>query len=167
MQVSEWMKTNVVALPADASVLEAVNAVKKNRISLVLVTDQDDRLIGVVTLRNLLSIVMPDFVKLGEDFGFVHDFGAVKSRQPAPEDLRMPLSEIMQKPISVMGNCSVFRANAMLYKYGINDLPIVDQGGKLIGIASHADISIAMMAPWGATAAPPMEIDTSPEQDID
>lgn len=165
MQVSEWMKTNVVALPADASVLEAVNAVKKNRISLILATDQDERLIGVVTLRNLLSIVMPDFVKLGEDFGFVHDFGAVKTRQPAPEDLRMPLSKIMQKPISVMGNCSVFRANAMLYKYGINDLPIVDDKGKLIGIASHADISIAMMAPWGTPVAPPQETNKTTDKD--
>lgn len=157
MQVSEWMKTNVVALPADASVLEAVNVVKKNRISLVLVTDPDNKLVGVVTLRNLLSIVMPDFVKLGEDFGFVHDFGAIKTRQPDPEDLQKPLRTIMQAPISVKGNCSVFRANAMLYKYGINDLPIVDSEGRLIGIASHTDISIAMMAPWGAPAAPPQE----------
>lgn len=163
MQVSEWMKTNVVALPADASVLEAVNVVKENRISLVLVTDPDNRLIGVVTLRNLLSIVMPDFVKLGEDFGFVHDFGAIKTRQPAPEDLKMPLSEIMQKPISVQGKCSVFRANAMLYKYGINDLPIVDGEGRLIGLASHADISIAMMAPWGSPAAPMQDANTSTE----
>jgi CBS domain-containing protein len=163
MQVSEWMKTNVVALPADASVLEAVNAVKTNRISLILVTDREGRLVGVVTLRNLLSIVMPDFVKLGEDFGFVHDFGAVKSRQPAPEDLIMPLSKIMQNPISVMGNCSVFRANAMLFKHGINDLPIVDEQGKLIGIASHADISIAMMAPWGAPAVPPQELNNPTE----
>lgn len=155
MQVSEWMKTNVVALPADASVLEAVNVVKKNRISLVLVTDAEDHLIGVVTLHNLLSIVMPDFVKLGEDFDFVHDFGAIKSRQPEPEDLRMPLKEIMQKPIAVQGKCSIFRANAMLYKYGINDLPIVDAENRLIGIASHTDISIAMMAPWGLPAAPP------------
>lgn len=46
--------------------------------------DNDDKPIGVVGMRDLLTLELPDFVSFVADLDFVNDFGAVEDTRPSP-----------------------------------------------------------------------------------
>jgi CBS domain-containing protein len=142
------MKPNVVSITASASIGQAAALFAVRHIGTLPVIDGTGRLVGLLTLRNLLALVMPDFVRLMEDFDFVHDFGAVETRQPSPETLSRPVREVMQPPISVEQTCGLLRASALLRHHDLLDLPIVTPDSRLVGIASRVDIGTALLASW-------------------
>jgi CBS domain-containing protein len=112
------------------------------------VVDESGRLVGLLQLRDLLALVMPDFVKLMEDFDFVHDFGAVETRQPSPEAMARPVQEVMQPQVSVDETCGLLRAAALMRQRDLHDLPVVTADGTLVGIASRVDVATAILASW-------------------
>lgn len=148
MKIADCMKRDVVSITASASIGQTAARFAARHIGMLPVVDAAGHLVGVLQLRDLLALVMPDFVQLVEDFDFVHDFGAVESRQPSPEMLARPVTEVMQPPISVEATCGLLRAFAVLREHDLHDLPVVDASGRLVGIASRVDIGTALLANW-------------------
>jgi CBS-domain-containing membrane protein len=153
MKVSDCMKRNVVSIAASANIGQAAALIAARHIGTLPVVEPTGRLVGMLQLRDLLALVMPDFVRLVEDFDFVRDFGAVESRLPKPEALAQPVQEIMQPPLSVEATCGLLRAFATMRKYDLHDLPVVTPQGYLVGIASRVDIGAALLSNW--KSAPP------------
>jgi CBS domain-containing protein len=148
MKISDCMKPNVVSITASASIGQAAALFAVRHIGTLPVIDGAGRLVGLLTLHDLLALVMPDFVRLMEDFDFVHDFGAVETLRPSPETLSRPVREVMQPPISVEQTCGLLRASALLRHHNLLDLPIVTPDSRLVGIASRVDIGTALLAGW-------------------
>ncbi len=148
MNVRDSMKHNVVYINATGSVRDAVELVVDQHIGTLPVVDDVRKLIGVVKLRSLLALVMPDFVRLMENFEFVRDFGAVETRTPSQEELNRPITDIMESPVYAYENASLLHAAAILHQQGLKDLPVVSRDGILVGIASHVDLGIALMRSW-------------------
>lgn len=148
MEIRNCMKRHVVSIPIAVTIGEAAAVFVAQHIGMLPVVDDAGHLVGLLQLRDLLGLVMPDFVKLLEDFDFVHDFGAVEARHPSPETMARPVREVMQPPISVDETCGLLRAAALMRRYGLHDLPIVNGDGALVGIASHVDVATAILASW-------------------
>ncbi len=146
--IRDCMKRNVVSIPITATIGEAAATFVARHIGMLPVVDDAGHLVGLLQLRDLLGLVMPDFVKLLEDFDFVHDFGAVEARHPSPEAMARPVQEVMQPPVSVDETCGLLRAAAFMRQHDLHDLPIVDVDGKLVGIASRVDVATAILASW-------------------
>ncbi|MBN1666493.1 MAG: CBS domain-containing protein, partial [Anaerolineales bacterium] len=79
---------------------------------------------------------------------FVHDFGAMETGQPTDEKLAEQVASIMHSPISVREDCGLLRAIAILQTNRLLDVPVVDQAGRLVGIASRVDIGAALLQGW-------------------
>jgi CBS-domain-containing membrane protein len=148
MKIADCMKHDVVSISAAANIGQAAARFAVRHIGMLPVVDASGRLVGVLQLRDLLALVMPDFVRLVEDFDFVHDFGAVETRRPSPDMLARPVTEVMQPPISVEATCGLLRAFATLRERDLHDLPVVDTESRLVGIASRVDIGAALLASW-------------------
>lgn len=148
MVIRDCMKQDVVSITADSTLENAVRLLVERHIGTLPVINDQGKLVGLLQMRDLHELVMPDFVHLVDNFDFVHNFGAVSSRKPTPEMLNQPVSKIMRKPVSVDENCSLIRATAMLHNHRILDLPVVDKEGLLVGIASRVDIGTAIMQDW-------------------
>ncbi len=152
MKISDCMKQDVVSISASASIGQAAALFAVRRIGTLPVVDAAGRLVGLLQLRDLLALIMPDFVRLMEDFDFVQDFGAVETRQPSPEMLARSVREVMQPPISVDKNCGLLRAAALLRQHELLDMPVVTSDGLLVGIASRVDIGAALLSSWRAAS---------------
>ncbi len=150
LKISDCMKKNVVAIPATATIGGAASLLASRHIGSLPVVDRNGRLVGLLQLRDLLALVLPDFVHLVEDFDFVEDFGAIEERMPDLTTLRMPVEGVMQPAISVEETCGLLRAFSVLYHENIHDLPVVDAAGVLTGIASRVDIGAALLDTWKA-----------------
>lgn len=150
MQVKQCMKQNVYSIPPEVTVGDAARIFAARHIGSLPVIDAQQKLVGLLQLRDLLDLVLPDFLKLVGDFDFVPDFGAVEARQPSSELLARPVSSLMGSPVSVEAESGLLRAIALLHKHQIHDLPVVDGKGVLVGIVSRVDAGTALVAGWGA-----------------
>src|SRR3989304_9887563 len=143
MKIGDCMKRNVVSITETASVREAAAIFVKEHIGLLPIVDQNNKLVGVVGLRDLLSLELPDFVNFITDVDFVHDFGAVETTRPEPYLLEQPVYTLMQPAISVDEECGLLRAYALMLQHQLLDLPVVAKDERLVGLASRVDIGAA------------------------
>lgn len=148
MNISECMKRNVVSIPETSTVREAASVFVKNHIGLLPVVDQNNTLVGVASLRDLLSLVLPDFVNFVADVDFVHDFGAVETILPSPEVLDAALKTLIKPPITVDEDSGLLRAYALMLQHNLHDMPVISRDGRLVGVASRVDIGTTILSVW-------------------
>lgn len=148
MVIRNCMKTNVISIPTTATLAEAAQLFISKHIGLLPVVDGDGKLVGSLALRDLVSLALPAFVHLVEDFDFVKDFGAVEASKPSPEALRQPVTSRMGAAFSVPEDCGLLRAYALMYEHNLHDLPVVNAQGILVGIASRVDLGTAILSSW-------------------
>lgn len=155
MEVSTCMKRNVISLPETATVGEAAIRFAGEHVGTLPIVDHGGRLIGILHIRDLLGLVMPDFITLIEDFDFVSDFGALEDKAPAPQALARKVTEVMEPPTSVLASAGLLRTFALIDEHELYDLPIVDEEGRLVGLASRVDVGTALLATWRLSSASP------------
>lgn len=148
MHIRDCMKHSVVSIFTSATISQAAARLSKRHIGMLPVVDNSGKLVGILELWDLLELVMPDFIRLLEDFDFVHDFGAVETQHPTPEVKARPVSEVMQPPISVEETSGLLRAFALMRHHDLHDIPVVNTEGRLVGIASRVDIGAALLSSW-------------------
>jgi CBS domain-containing protein len=144
------MKHDIISIPAETSIREAAEIAVRHRIGLLPVVDEQGKLIGALDLDDLLSLEMPDFFNLVSRLDFVHDFGAVETTRPLPEQLDRPVTALMKPAFSVVENCGLLRAYALMLKHGLLDLAVTSKDGHLVGLASRVDIATAILSAWGS-----------------
>jgi CBS domain-containing protein len=147
------MKRNVVAIPATATIEEAVRIFVARHIGLLPVLDAHRKPAGVLGLRDMLALSMPDFINLLDDVDFVLDFGAAEMAHPSPETLARPVTTLMRPATTIHEDCGLLRAYALMQKHDLHDLPVVSTEGALVGIVSRVDVATAVLAGWQAGEA--------------
>ncbi len=149
LDITCCMKREVIYGHPEMMVKEAATLIVDNRIGTLPVVDDEGKLDGVVHIRNIIQIFLPDFVSLITNIDFVKDFGA--KRLPSTGDLRqaevLTVADIMENPVAVEEDSSLIRALSMMESHNLTDLLVVNEG-KLVGLASRADIGRAYLADW-------------------
>ena len=148
MKIVDCMKRHVISIPAKATVREAGAVFVKKHIGLLPVVDKNNKPIGMVGLRDLLSLELPDFVNFIADVDYVHDFGAVETTHPSAAALNKSVKSLMEPPITVDEDCGLLRAYALMLQHHLHDILVVSADGQLIGIASRVDVGVAILSAW-------------------
>jgi predicted transcriptional regulator len=81
---------------------------------------------------------------------FVHDFGALEDFLPkdVPEAANIAVETLMEPAVFVGVDESILRAATTMTRHELIDLPVIDQQGKLVGLASHVDVGAAFLQKW-------------------
>jgi len=148
MNVTVCMKRNVVSVRESTTIREATNIFVKKHIGLLPVVDDDDKPVGVIGMRDMLTLELPDFVTFLADVDFVHDFGAVEDIHPSARTLNKTVKTLMRPAVTVKEDCGLLRAYSLLVQHNQHDMPVVSKEGKLIGITSRVDIGTAILSTW-------------------
>ena len=148
MNVKSSMKKQVITVLDTDNLGKAAKQFVKHHVGMLPVVNTEGKLVGVLQLRDLLNLALPDFTRLMEDFDFVGTFGAANSIQPSKEEIAKKVSEVMEPPVCVDDTCGLSRAFALLHHYKLTDLPVVDAENCLVGIASLVDVGTAMLKKW-------------------
>ena len=121
--VSSIMKKDIVILDRTDNVSRAVQLMKQNRVTSVIVKPRDDDdVYGILTERDVLEKVI--------------DPGVDAYRDP----WNTPVSEVMSKPlISVYPDMSLKYAIRLMRRVGIRHIAVMD-GRTLVGVLSEAGI---------------------------
>lgn len=148
MTVSSCMKRHVVSIHAGDTVREAAAIFVQKHIGLLPVVDDKNKVAGVVGLRDLLTLELPDFVSFIADVDFVHDFGAVETTRPSAEALNQPITSIMKPAFTVPEDCGLLRGYALMLQHNLHDMPVINKNGALLGIISRVDIGTKILSLW-------------------
>ncbi|MGB7872912.1 MAG: CBS domain-containing protein [Anaerolineales bacterium] len=148
MNVKASMKKRVISVQDTDDLGTAAKKFVKHHVGMLPVISAEGKLVGVLQLRDLLNLALPDFTRLMEDFDFVGTFGAANSIQPSKEQIAKKVSDVMEPPVFVEDTCGLTRAFALLHKHNLTDLPVVDAENRLLGIASRVDIGTSILKSW-------------------
>ncbi|WP_246804391.1 CBS domain-containing protein [Desulfosarcina cetonica] len=129
MFVSRSMVSEVITIDKDASVFEAQEKMAANRIRHLPVIESDQRLIGIVTDRDIRS-AMP--------------YSMIKNQATAEETeklAQLTVADIMtHNPKTISPNFTLPDALLLIQKERVGAFPVVDEAGKLKGILSVRDL---------------------------
>lgn len=129
MFVSRSMVSEVITIDKDASVFEAQEKMAANRIRHLPVVESDQRLIGIVTDRDIRS-AMP--------------YSMIKNQATAEESEKLSqltVADIMtHNPKTISPNFTLQDALLLIQKEKVGAFPVVDEAGKLKGILSVRDL---------------------------
>lgn len=148
MVISRYMKQNVISIHTTATVREAAAVFVAKHVGLLPVVDDDRKPIGIVSLKDLLALELPDFVHFIADVDFVHDFGAVETRRPPAEKLDQSIKSLIKPAVMVHEEDGLLRAYSLILQHDLHDILVISKTGKLVGIASRVDIGTAILSAW-------------------
>jgi len=150
--IRDCMKRNVISIATTATLRQAGALIADRHIGLLPVVDPQGKPIGVLRLADLLRLELPDIIDMLPELDFIHNFGAVETSRPSPEELDRPVTVLMQPVTFVEETCGLLRAYAIMVKHDLHDLPVVSEDGTLVGIASRVDIGAAILSSWKTVA---------------
>lgn len=148
-RISSCTNRNVVTARPETTIREVAALLIEKGVDTLLVVDEKGRLVGLITIMDVVRIFFPDFVSLLPNIDFVKDFGARK--KPSTGSLEraeiLLVRDIMGKPVAVEEESSLLRALSVIYKHNLSDIPVLKKG-RLVGIASRMDIGKVFLMEW-------------------
>lgn len=139
MRVYEVMSTGLVTAHKTDTVRSAVVKMMNRQCGAIPVIEGDGRLIGMVTLRDVLLPLYPNYGDYIHDTVHSRDF--VEMEEGYPEALAKKIEEIMSpNPLTVAPSDPVLEAASYMGLKNFRRIPVVDRG-KLVGMLSIGDIN--------------------------
>jgi CBS domain-containing protein len=138
------MTKKVITIGKNATLLELVRLLIKNKISGVPVIDEKNDLVGVVTENDIIvkksSLPFP----LSFSFAFLDKYESYT--KSTKEFLDTKVEEVMSVDIkTVREDMTVSKVVNIMLNNNINRLPVLDNDNKLIGIITRADVMKSMI----------------------
>jgi acetoin utilization protein AcuB len=123
MKVEEIMKTDVITLIPDDTIATAVETMKTQKIRHIPIVDEDRKVIGIISDRDIKDASPSIF-----------------HRDEHLDAFQMPLKTIMKTEV-ITGHPFDFveEIAALFYEHRIGCLPIIKEG-KLVGIVTETDL---------------------------
>jgi CBS domain-containing protein len=139
MLVHEVMTTGVVTARKTDTIRSAVVKMLSRHCASVPVVEDDGRLVGIVTLRDVLLPLYPNYGDYIHDNVHSRDF--VEMEEGYPEVLGKKVEEVMSvNPMTVSPNDPVLQAASYMGLKNFRRIPVVERG-KLVGIVSVGDVN--------------------------
>lgn len=136
LRVADLMTIDPVVVAVDATIEEAEELLRRNRITGLPVVDADGRLVGVISQTDLLYLAVPSVQALIRH----HERG-------------IRVGEVMSTPpVTIDGGATLRRAACMMVEERFHRLVAVDDGGRPIGVLSAMDF-VSLYAEDGPPAA--------------
>lgn len=142
MKAGDIMSRDVITIKKDASIEELADLLTQNKISGVPVVDDENRVIGIVSQKDLLYKDMePRFPAVFELLGGLIFFNSVRQYN---EDLRKLVATTVEgimntKVVTVDEDTGIDKIARLMVDRDINRVPVL-RNGVLVGIVTRADI---------------------------
>ncbi|HEY6288070.1 MAG TPA: CBS domain-containing protein [Nitrospiraceae bacterium] len=139
MLVHEVMSTGLVTAKKTDTVRSVVIKMMNRQCGAIPVVEGDNQLVGMVTLRDVLLPLYPNYGDYIHDN--VHSRNFVEMEDRYPEALCGKVEEIMsQNPLTVAPHDPVLEAASYMGLKNFRRMPVVDKG-TLVGMLSVGDIN--------------------------
>ncbi len=154
MKVKDAMNPHVITLKPEMTIKEASEIMAKKGINGAPVVDSQGRLVGILTLKDILEIIKTHMENLGvyifpTPFDFMETI-PLSLPQESQKDAFSQISNIrvedaMERRVHyVTEDDDIYDALYLLVKKEVSRLPVVDKNKRVIGIITRSDILKAL-----------------------
>ena len=142
MLVHDVMSTGVVMAKKTDTVRSVVVKMLSRNCGAIPVVEDDNRLVGMVTVRDVMLPLYPNYGDYIHDNVRSRDF--IEMEEGYPEVLAKKVQELMSaNPLTVSPNDPVLQAASYMGLKNFRRIPVVEKG-KLVGMVSIGDINRAL-----------------------
>jgi len=139
MKVKDVMIRDVKSILPDTSVNQAWELLKENEISGLPVLDQDSKLVGMFTEKDILVHILPSYIeKVGK---FVYEQNPKATKRKFKELSQVTVKQFMRKEVVTISEdttlCEVAR---VMLTQKVRRIPVLDNSGKVVGIVARCDV---------------------------
>jgi CBS domain-containing protein len=149
--VRDIMDSDPPTVSPETPVEEIVAALREHGIPGVPVVDGDGRCVGIVTEADLVlpddqgDLHLPHYINLFGGTVFLEPLGRYEQRlrkafASTAEDM------MTREPDTVAPDATAKDAARLIHDTGHNRLPVVDEGGRLVGVVTRLDVLGALAA---------------------
>lgn len=143
MKVSDVMSRRLTTVDTDRTLRELWKIIFHKHVNAIPVVDKKQQLIGIITKDDILKLLYPDYEDLVEDFFSVSDFEEMENRIDELGSKRA--RDIMNKRIIfTREDCPIMRALSRMIVRNFNQLPVVSDDDRLVGMVTKGDIFYAL-----------------------
>ncbi len=126
--VRDWMTKEVIRISPETTLPKAHEMMAENNIRRLPVVDDDNRLIGIVTLGDVRGAEPSQATSLS-----MWELNYLLTT--------VCIEELMTKnPVTIGQDATIGEAARLMLDYRISGLPVTNQLGKLVGIITESDI---------------------------
>ncbi len=144
MRIKDIMNKEVMSLSADMSAREALEILEKKQISGLPVIDNEGKLLGMFTEKNILAHILPSYVETVGKFVYDQDPKATKKKLSQLKDFKV--SHLMRKDVVTTDpDASLSEVARRMLVEKARRVPVVDKSGKVVGIVARCDVLRAIM----------------------
>ena len=149
MLVHDVMSTGVVMAKKTDTVRSVVVKMLSRNCGAIPVVEDDTRLVGMVTVRDVMLPLYPHYGDYIHDNVRSRDFSEME--EGYPDVLAKKVEEIMStNPLTVSPNDPILQAASYMGLKNFRRIPVVEKG-KLVGMLSIGDINRGLFLEKGAS----------------
>ncbi|GAB4537724.1 MAG: CBS domain-containing protein [Pleurocapsa sp.] len=146
--VADVMTANPVAVNPQTPLQEAIKILAEKKISGLPVTDEQNKLVGVISESDLMwqetGVETPPYIMFLDSVIYLQN--PARHNKEIHKALGQTVAEVMSdRPVTIKSHQSVKEAARIMHEKKIRRLPVIDEESKLIGIITQGDV-IRMMA---------------------
>ncbi len=139
MKVKHIMLRELAAIEVDTTIEEFIYIVRKSGLSSLPVVDEGDRILGIISERDVIGAVLPDYHETLQGTPF----------SPNPDELTRKLAELQQEPVqnymtssvtTVQESADDLYAASLMFDQNLKLLPVVNEEGRLAGLVRRIDL---------------------------
>ncbi len=139
MLIRDWMTKDVICVQPETSMMKASKLMREHKISRLPVVDDSNRLLGIVSDRDLKEASPSKATSLD-----MHELYYLLSE--------IKVKDIMTKtPLAVKPSETVEKAAVLMMNNNFGGLPVVDENLKVVGILTDSDVFKVLVNITGIT----------------
>jgi acetoin utilization protein AcuB len=119
---------------ADDSVEKILLMWQKTKKRVYVVTDENDKAEGIITLYDVLEEIVPYFLKIDKSLNFFSSNELINREKFKKLKTKKAKDLMTKNPITVNVNDDLMKVITLMYSYNFDYLPVVDENKKVIGI---------------------------------
>lgn len=144
MKVRDWMTRGFVGVPSDFRVVDALTTMLRFHLNGLPVVDDQQRLLGIVTLSDVRRRLLPRQQDLVDHEYYLHRPELIEER--LQEVAELPVADVMTRQvITVDPEDPVLAAGALMSARRVRQIPVVEKG-KVVGLITPHDIAWGFLA---------------------
>ena len=139
MKIREAMSKDIKKISPEATVKETMQEFFNIKRTGFLVIDKENKLVGVVTEKDILRSILPSYLKSVGRFIYEENPKGIKNK--IEELFKLKVKDIMFKDVvSVKDDATLCEAAHIMVTQGIRQLPVVNERGIVVGVIGRNEV---------------------------
>lgn len=143
MKVSDVMTKNFLAVGPETPIYKVQSLLIRYHLNDLLVTDSENKLLGIVTFSDICCKLLPDYDELMRDSSYFLNPELIEDR--LVDIMNLPVKQVMSTHvITTEPDAYAIKAGALMTAKRIKQLPVIEND-KVVGVISRTDITWGLM----------------------